>query len=113
MAPKYWNLPKRVIVEVIGGDADGLYLDSEDQDSALAEEAKSVYRMTEGGTVGRATAGLSMGRLIRLRSGDRSAAENHGGHAHYYCVSERIEEDSEILIRLQHSLTHPHKPKAQ
>jgi hypothetical protein len=102
MPPKYWKPTKRINVEVKGGDADGLFLATDDPDSAIADTALMVYQLTEGGTKGRAFAGMSIANNLRLRKGESLAPFQRGMQAHYYTVIEQIDEPNEMLIQLQH-----------
>jgi hypothetical protein len=100
--PTFGPITKRVIVEFLGGDADGLYLDTKHEDREIAQYTEFLYVGTQNGTVGRGVRGLSMSLVIRVLKGDRTALNRQGLHAHEYRVVERIEEDNEILLRMKY-----------
>jgi hypothetical protein len=102
--PSGWHMDKNVSIEIIGGgESDGLYLDGQDQDQATAELILTLYRLTEGGKIGSAIAGASIGELMgRLADGGKSSKLAKGGQPHFYQVIAREEDGNNLLLRFCH-----------
>jgi hypothetical protein len=105
---------KRVHIEIIGGDADGLFLDSQSTNSQERELVEGMLYMTNNGEIGQGWRGVSLTNLREIQAGI-SGRKSAPDFMHEYRVVERIEEESEILIRMRYhgrKLPHP-KPKEQ
>ena len=97
----------RVLIEFIGGCWDGKNLDSQSADEVERTYVTGIYAMTHHGEVGRAFRGFSMDSLDQSRKKGLSMEKfiDAGASAnHRYTVTDRIERDNEILIRLEYSL---------
>jgi hypothetical protein len=101
MAPKWWKPNKRFIVEVKGGDADGLCVATDDAEPSDAELAISIYRMTQGGELGKAFVGMSVANLARRIDG-QNLEDRHYCIPHYYTVVERLDEPDGLFVQIQH-----------
>lgn len=98
--PEFELPTKRIIVEFIGGDADGKVYDSESADPSEAQYAGITYIATEGGTIGRGVRSMPLAMKEELRAGNTSALK--GYHPHEYRIVDRTEDENEIRIRMQY-----------
>ena len=96
------TLSKCVIVEVIGGDSDGLVLDS--QQSEDLEKIRSLMFMTNNGKVGSGFKGTSLSELHRVMDGANKFEPEKlpWGFINYYWVRERLVEGDTVMIRMYH-----------
>jgi hypothetical protein len=90
---------KRIIIEFIGGDADGEYWDSS-SDSMKALMAQGVYVGTGGGAIGRGMRTMPYAMSEEALKGNKAALKPY--HPHEYRIAERLETDSEILLRMKY-----------
>ena len=97
----YFALPKRVYIEIIGGDVDGMYLDSDSGPPLVRHFVKSIYVNTNDGTVGRYVEGMPLSNVLQILRGG-SIPESKPGFMHQYHIIERMEEENEVLIRMRH-----------
>ena|SRR5688572_14318722 len=89
---------KRIYFEVIGGAEDGLVFDNL-RDGNDARMVRLLWLLTKGGQVGVEIRGPSLSMWMKSQ-GEVSKATDWR-HLSSYRVSDRIEEGSEILIRLK------------
>src|SRR6476660_1254049 len=97
------NVSKRVHIEILGGDEDGLILVSDSGNPVERQQVETILQATNNGEIGMGMRGLSVSKL-------RAVLEGRGGtflrlfrwpaFQYEYKVTERIDEPSEVLIRL-------------
>jgi hypothetical protein len=90
---------KRIYFEVIGGAADGLVFDNL-RDGNEARMVRLLWLLTKGGQVGVEVRGPSLAKWMKSQGGEVSKPSDWKSLSGYR-VAERIEEDSEMLIRLK------------
>ena len=105
---------KRVYVEFLGGDLDGLTIDSDSTDNSEQQLIEMAYTLTNGGQVGKSFHGYSVGAIQHLiRHGPEGMfRKNPVTGSHQYTVAERLEERDEILLRMKYAVR-PRKAKAK
>jgi hypothetical protein len=89
---------QNILIEFIGGDADGKYLDSESDNQAESLHAKLIYMGTRNGTVGDGLQTMPMDWQEKLMNNE--PFEIRGYSPHQYEVIERLEEGNEIHLRM-------------
>jgi hypothetical protein len=97
---------KRSLIEIIGGDSDGLLLDGASSNYIERSLMGTVLRMTGNGTVGHAFRGLSIDAYAAMRRGEfcDKVLEPAIDETNVYTVFDRLERYSEILVRMRHSV---------
>lgn len=93
---------KRVSVEFVGGDIDGLVVDSGSDDTAEQCLVEMVWVLTDSGSVGRRLQGLPASAVLEIRRGTPLQFRQRGGGIAEYRVFERLDRPSGILIRVRH-----------
>lgn len=98
------KLPDKVVtVEIIGGgDADGLYLDTQTSPLVI-QQVQSMYVLTQGGTIGCTMVGISVTNYQRLVHGEKLGPHQFGGQPHYYTIVDRLEDDNQLLLRAHYT----------
>jgi len=98
----------RILVDFAGGPLDGRALDSDamDLDRDGASQARFVYLATDNGQIGKRFQLMSphAWQLIEKHGHDAPA-----GHMHKYEITDRLEENYEVLIRAKYIGVHPEK----
>jgi len=107
------QLNKRVYIEVIGGDADGIVLDSHSDDPAVRETVRGILFMTKNGEVGFGMNGISLSNLLELARGETREPRIVPDFMHKYVITERLDEAGEILLRMTYSTRRLPDPDAK
>ncbi len=105
---------KRFLIEFIGGDWDGKTLDSHSRDEIERMHVKQCLFMTDNGTIGKAWHGISMetsSRLAKRAIPTSDLKRPEGGKTHKYTVVERLDEDDDVLVRVEYSVRNPSQDK--
>ncbi len=103
-APEWFTPPKHVMVEILGGgDCDGLYLDTYSGDPVIAEQALTMYRMSEGGVVGRSHMGIAVGNILKTMRGEEVDRSQPYGQIHFYTLVEKVDEPNTLLLRFHYT----------
>lgn len=93
---------KRVCVEFLGGEVDGLTVDSWSEDPVERQIVELVWVLTRGGTTNRGIEGVPFSTTIEQYTGRRNReSQGNDGRLSRYRVKERLDEGHEILIRLE------------
>jgi hypothetical protein len=96
-------MPHRIILEFLGGYWDGQTLDTASRSGREADLARAYYEMVKQG---------SMGTDLEVSPAVADFAAQHGWEAarkagfsqiHHYRVAERMEEGTEVLVRLKYA----------
>ena len=99
----FFKLEKRVYIEFINADVDGLQLDSDSGPSAVRHFVKMIYVTTGGGEIGKSINSIPLFRIVDLLE-RKPMSEKYTELNHVYTIVERLEEGNEILLRLRHSV---------
>ena len=89
----------RIIFEFLGGPNDGKLVDGALNDGG---EAERYYLFTNRGTVGQRLKVASEYAVETLTQEELKNEQPHRFQPHYYVVSERLEEGSEVWVRVRY-----------
>jgi hypothetical protein len=102
---------KPVLIEIIGGgDADGLYIDSE-KGGVEAELVNVFWWTTMGGREGGTMMGPSVTNLRKVITGETRDPMVFARQTNYFTIIDRLEEPNQILLRLHYTAGRHEWPK--
>jgi hypothetical protein len=101
-----FNVNKRVYVEFVNADVDGLQLDSDSGPATVRLLVKMIYVTTGEGEVGKSINSIPFSRILDLLD-HKQIPETYTDTNHVYTIVERLEEGNEVLLRLRHSVKPP------
>jgi hypothetical protein len=96
---------KHVIIELLGGDADGLVLDSSSKDETERRRVETILWVTNNGEIGHGMQGSALIEIL-AQTKQKPALDELNlrrrplSFVHCYLVKERLEEHNEVLIRI-------------
>jgi hypothetical protein len=100
------DLPsKRIVLEFVGGDADGRVIDSDSATPPERDLIMSVFYLSDGGKVGRWWYGASITQMEQMgRRPVHTLPKSQPGLFHSYAVVDRQESETELHILLKYSV---------
>ncbi len=100
---------KRIVFECIGGDSDGMLLDSHSDDPVVSKETVDLYHLTDKGELGRGYFGSTPNKMLQLLRGEVGPQEVRGkpGKKHWYKITDRQEDDDTVRLRFEYSVYDP------
>ena len=105
---------KRILIEVMGGDKDGLTLDSQSSNTTSKALAFHIYQKTDQGTEGKSFHGLSIGKMMSLVTDEVDIRNVNMEGNQTFIVQDKLEGGNEVLINLRDlGWDHQSKPKEE